>query len=51
MFKLRFVGWMLLCVFAALGIWVVLGAFSLILWAGGCFGLGTMFGMTIAKLK
>ena len=51
MFHLKFGGLVLLCCFAALGIWAVLGAFSVILWAGGCFGLGTMFGMGVAKLS
>ena len=51
MFYTNFVLWMVLCLFAAFGLWAMLGAASVILWSGGCFGLGVIVGMTVSKLK
>jgi len=51
MFYPKFIAAMLLCFFAAFGLWALLGAFSVILWSVGCFGLGTVFGMAVGKIK
>lgn len=51
MFYTKFVLCMVLCLFAAFGLWAMLGDVSVILWSGGCFGLGTIFGLAEEKLK
>jgi hypothetical protein len=51
MFYPKFIVMTMLCLLAAFGLWALLGAVSVILWSAGCFGLGTMFGMAVGKIK
>lgn len=51
MFFAKLGAWTVLCMFGAIIMWAALGVFSVILWSGGCFGLGVMYGMAEARTK